>query len=106
MGESNVNDHFPIATNVCVLDDKIATIGLAVVLAHRMLWRCVDTPESWQIFSSASKIVLRASFVLPVCFLQVWSHPSHPHGVDVITMRVEGVPIAGVGIRWPVAVLA
>ena len=60
--DGNVIGHIPIATNV-VVDDKIAATGLAVV------WYVVaqrGRPEALRIFSSSSKIVSWASFVLPV----------------------------------------
>ena len=63
----------PIATEVGVLDDKIAATSLTVVLAHEGIsGHCEDRHESGQIFCSASKIVSLAPFVLPVYFLQVW----------------------------------
>ena len=70
--EGSVNNHIPAVTEVGVLDGNIAATNLAARLLRRgNIAALRGQAESWQICSSASKIVSWASFVLPVC-LQVW----------------------------------
>ena len=67
--EDNVNDHMQTITTVDVLDDKIAATGLAVRLAHR--GKVVSLCGQAQVMTDLLQIVSSASFVLPLCFLQV-----------------------------------
>ena len=67
--EDDVNDHMPTIIEVDVLDDKIAATSLAVRLAHR--GKVVSLCGQAQVMTDLLQIVSSASFVLPLCFLQV-----------------------------------
>ena len=89
--EGNVNDHMPIATEAVVLDDKIAATRLAVGLAHRgyvvvLRGQARVLTDLLQRIQDRLVGVLRAASVLLA-------------GVDVITVRVDDVPIARAGER-------
>ena len=77
MDEGNVTKQMPTVTEVDILDDKIdATCHSSLSFSTEgILWRSLDRPESWQIFSCAHTTVSWASFV-PVCFLQVMLKPA------------------------------
>ena len=88
----NFHYHMPIATNVGILDEKIAATRLAVGLLHRGN----VVPQGGQARCMADLLqgiqdrlmgVLRASSVLPV-------------GVDVIIVRVDDVPMARADRWW------
>jgi len=65
----NDNDRVPSATELASLMTRSPRPVLPLAfLTDVMMWRCVDRPESQQIFSSASKIVSWASFVLTIRF--------------------------------------
>ena len=73
--EGSVSYRMPTVIEVGVLDDKIAATCLTLGLLHRrnIVPLCGQARVmADQICSSASKIVSWASFVLPVCFLQMW----------------------------------
>jgi hypothetical protein len=73
LGADNVDDQMPIVTMLTSLMSRsprpVVPLGL---LTDGIFWCCVDRPASWHIFCSTSRIISWASFVLPVCFLQVW----------------------------------
>ena len=89
LDEGNVDHHIPIATNVGVLDDKVAATGLAVVLAHR--WNDVALCVQGRVMTDLlHRIQERLACVLGAASVLL-------AGVDVITVRVDGVPIARTG---------
>ena len=85
----NVNKEIPEATEVGVLDDEVAATGLAVALLHR--WNVAATGAHARVVAdraSAVRMVSCASFLLPVCFLQVWMR-STVHVDDVLIARAD-----------------
>ena len=71
--EGSVNNHMPTVIEIGVLDDKINTTCLSIGLLHRrnVVSLCGQARVMADLFS-ASKTVAWVTFVLSVCFLQVW----------------------------------